>query len=70
MSNIYKQINETEEREFMSTGEVAKIFGVTVATVRRWDKNGKLKSDLKVSSRGDRRYLVKTVKKYFAKLAQ
>lgn len=67
---MYKQVGETKENEFLSTGKVAKIFGVTRETVRRWDRDGKLKPDLRVGVRKDRRYLVKTVKKYFAKLAE
>jgi excisionase family DNA binding protein len=36
--------NTSESDEFLSIGEVAKAFGVTVATVRNWDRDGRIVS--------------------------
>lgn len=70
MNNMYKEVTETEEKEFLPISKVAKLFGVTKETIRKWDEQGKLKPDLRVGKRKDRRYLVKTVKRYFAKLSE
>lgn len=35
--------------------EASELLGVTTLTLRRWDKNGRLKA-IRVGSRGDRRY--------------
>lgn len=36
--------NPSTEVEYLSIGEVAKAFGVTVATVRNWDRGGRIES--------------------------
>lgn len=36
--------NTSEPDEYLSIGEVAKAFGVTVATVRNWDRDGRIES--------------------------
>lgn len=36
-----------ERKNLMSVGQVAEIFGVTAATVRRWCREGKLKEYLR-----------------------
>lgn len=41
-------------------GEAAKILGVSISTLRRWDKNGKLKPQKTVS--GHRRYDISKIK--------
>ena len=33
---------ESNEADLVPIGEVARIFGVTVATVRRWEREGKI----------------------------
>ena len=40
----------------MSIGQVAKELGVSICTLRRWDKSGKLKSTLRTLG-NHRRYL-------------
>lgn len=36
--------NTYERAQLLSIGEVASAFGVTVATVRNWDRAGKLRA--------------------------
>lgn len=36
--------NTSESAELLSIGEVAKAFGVTVATVRNWDRDDRISS--------------------------
>lgn len=33
---------QTNEADLVPIGEAARIFGVTVATVRRWEREGKI----------------------------
>lgn len=40
----------------MTLREVAELLRVSPLTLKRWDKNGKLKA-IHINSRGDRRYL-------------
>ena len=56
----------------LTTGEVARLFGVHTSTVRRWSERGLLKA-YRVGPRGDRRfrredvavlYLERAVRKY------
>lgn len=35
---------QTDEADLLTIGETAKRFGVTVATVRNWDKAGRITS--------------------------
>ena len=47
---------------YLSVGEKAKECGVSVATLRRWDKRGLLKPDI-ITAGGHRRY--KKISKLF-----
>ena len=46
--------------ELLTTREVAEILRVSVLTVKRWGKKGKLPF-IRINSRGDRRYKKETV---------
>ena len=35
----------SKNKKIVSIGEAAKILGVSIDTIRRWDKNGTLKSE-------------------------
>ncbi len=41
--------------DLLTVKEVASIFRVSVLTIKRWGKRGKL-TPLRINSRGDRRY--------------
>lgn len=41
--------------KLLTIKRAAELLGVTPLTLRRWDKNGRLKA-IRVGSRGDRRY--------------
>lgn len=43
--------------------EAAEILGVNPETLRRWDREGKLKAII-ISTRGDRRYRKEDIKKF------
>ncbi len=43
--------------------EAAEMLGVNPETLRRWDRDGKLKA-IKVSTRGDRRYNIENIEKF------
>lgn len=47
--------------------EAAELLGVNPATLRKWDKEGKL-SAIKISKRGDRRYKKEDIVKFLEKL--
>jgi len=51
-----------EKNELVSIGKAAKILNVSVDTLRRWDKSGKLVPI--ISSKGHRRYLVEDLKSF------
>ena len=51
------------EQEFITISEAAKILGVSVDTLRRWDKNGKL-SPVKTSDAGYRLYSKSQIELY------
>lgn len=36
---------ESNEADLVPIGEAARIFGVTVATVRRWEREGKISAE-------------------------
>jgi excisionase family DNA binding protein len=38
------QPSETQQPEFLSRGEVARLFGVSVSTVTRWARTGLIKA--------------------------
>ncbi|MBI4226170.1 helix-turn-helix domain-containing protein [Candidatus Roizmanbacteria bacterium] len=46
--------------------EAAEMLGVNPETLRRWDREGKLKA-VKVSTRGDRRYKIDDIQKFIEK---
>jgi len=46
-------------KKYLSIGKTAEILGVTITTLRRWDKNGRLKSTKMPS--GHRRYSVEQI---------
>lgn len=46
--------------------EAAEILGVNPATLRKWDKEGKLPA-IKISKRGDRRYKMEDIEKFINK---
>lgn len=48
--------------KLVSIGKASKILGVTIQTLRNWDKNGLLKPDEKTKG-GARRYKVETLRK-------
>jgi excisionase family DNA binding protein len=50
----------------MSTGEVARLLNIHTNTVRRWSRNGILKT-FRVGPRGDRRFMPRDVQRLFQK---
>ncbi len=52
----------------LSTGDVALLLNIHTNTVRRWSRNGILKT-YRVGPRGDRRFMRKDVQKLFQKLS-
>lgn len=56
----------TTEKELVSIGEAASILGVSIDTLRRWDRSGKLKS-LKLEG-GHRRYYRSQLELYLGNL--
>ena len=46
-----------EEEQYLSIGKVAKILGVSVVTLRRWEKCGKLTAKFRTFGK-HRRYFV------------
>lgn len=49
--------------------ETAKMLSVHEATLRRWDKEGKLKPVI-ISKRGDRRYKLEDINEFIEKLSR
>lgn len=58
--------NKTDLPKLLTIRQVAEILNVHVETLRRWDKNGKLKA-IRVNERGDRRYRPKDLEKIIKK---
>ena len=52
----------------LSIGEVARLFGVQVSTVRRWSSQGIIKAH-RISSHGDRRFRREDVAVFFLEKA-
>lgn len=50
-----KQINIQNLPDLLTVREVAELLRVSILTVKRWGKKGKL-SPIRINSRGDRRY--------------
>lgn len=45
------------KQELLSIGQVAKMLGVHIDTLRRWDREGKLKP-IRLGEKGRRRYKI------------
>ena len=52
--------------KYYSIGKVCEILGVTHKTLRRWDKSGKLKPDVRTEG-GHRRYSEATLRRFLGK---
>lgn len=50
-----KQVNISNLPDLMTVREVADLLRVSVLTIKRWGKKGKL-PPIRINSRGDRRY--------------
>lgn len=57
------------DRELLTIGETAKILGVSIETLRRWDKSGRLFS-IRKKPGGNRYYLRKNIEIYLRDLFQ
>ena len=55
MSDINQNMSIDKLPDLLTVKEVAQIFRVSVLTIKRWGKRGKL-VPLRINSRGDRRY--------------
>lgn len=51
-----------ENKEFLSIREVAEFLGVHQETLRRWDREGKLRS-VRIGERGHRKYKKEDIEK-------
>lgn len=49
--------------------EAAELLGVNPATLRKWDKEGKLPA-IKISKRGDRRYKQEDIEKFLKEISK
>lgn len=49
--------------------EAAELLGVNPATLRKWDKEGKLPA-IKISKRGDRRYKQEAIEKFLKEISK
>lgn len=61
--------DDTKLPELLTIRQVSKILNVSIMTLRRWDKNGKLKA-IRVGTRsgvGERRYLREDIIKLISK---
>jgi len=50
------------KNQLLSINQVAELFNVHPATLRRWDDEGKLKA-IRIGERGHRKYYVEDIKK-------
>lgn len=55
--------------ELIDITEVVKILKVSMQTLRRWDKEGKLKS-IRLSKRGNRKYSRESIEKFIENAQQ
>ena len=55
MPDIAQKLSLDNLPDLLTVKEVANIFRVSVLTIKRWGKRGKL-VPLRINSRGDRRY--------------
>lgn len=58
-------MNDANAIQFLSIREVATMLKVHPETLRRWDKEGKLKS-VRAGKLGHRRYDMSTIQKFIA----
>jgi len=58
---MFEQIKEDSVEKFINIGQVSKIIGVNVQTVRRWDKENKIRSIR--TPGGHRRYRLSDIEK-------
>ncbi len=54
-TNVKKKIKLQDLPDLLTVREVADLLRVSVLTVKRWGKRGKL-TPIRINSRGDRRY--------------
>ena len=52
------------QNQVLSIGEISSIFGISISTLRRWDKQRLLKPSFKTIG-GHRRYYLEQVAKFF-----
>ncbi len=55
MPEVAQKLSLDNLPDLLTVKEVASIFRVSVLTIKRWGKRGKL-TPLRINSRGDRRY--------------
>ena len=55
MADVVQRLSLDNLPDLLTVKEVASIFRVSVLTIKRWGKRGKL-TPLRINSRGDRRY--------------
>ena len=55
MPDVAQKLSLDNLPDLLTVKEVANIFRVSVLTIKRWGKRGKL-VPLRINSRGDRRY--------------
>lgn len=55
MPEVVQKLSLDNLPDLLTVKEVANIFRVSVLTIKRWGKRGKL-VPLRINSRGDRRY--------------
>lgn len=55
MPEVVQKLSLDNLPDLLTVKEVANIFRVSVLTIKRWGKRGKL-TPLRINSRGDRRY--------------
>ncbi len=55
MSELNKSQNQNIQEELVTISQAAKLLGVHIDTLRKWDKQGKLKS-IRVGAKCWRRY--------------
>ncbi len=53
--NVKKKIKLEDLPDLLTVREVADLLRVSVLTIKRWGKRGKL-TPIRINSRGDRRY--------------
>ena len=56
-----ERINQKETKKFLSVGEAAKDLGVSIQTLRRWDRQGLIKSIRGLS--GERQFNIESIQK-------